>query len=216
MKLSPSAYKYLGKLPLLTVFSRPLRSAPGALKRVTDFLVAAGLLTVFAPIGLMIAISLAATSKEGILVNKRYRNFDGSDLDLLEFRTRNSDSDRPTALGEFLEAMHLHHWPSLFNVLKGQVSIVGPAPNTEISEGEVGQYERVANAYCLRHKIKPGLTGWAQIHGLTKAADSPEGVENRVKYELEYVDRVGWLFDLSIMLKTPFAWIRNERPEYMT
>ncbi len=214
MKLSPSAYGYLGRLPLLTVFSRPRTSGMGFAKQATDFLVAAVLVAALSPLLALIAAAIATTSAGPILIRQARKNFDNGDLELSRFRTRSIETGEFTAVGKVLRALHLDKLARLFDVLQGKLAIVGPAPHVRISEGEVGHYERVANAYCLRHHVKPGLTGWAQIHGLQNDSDSPEGAENRVKYDLEYVDRASWLFDLSILLKTPFAWIRNERPEY--
>ena len=100
-------------------------------------------------------------------------------------------------------------------MLKGDLSIVGPAIHKQPNRDDVGLYEKVADSYCMRHGIKPGLVGWAQIHGFGGDLGSPEMIENRVKYDLEYIDRFSWTFDLRILIKTPFAWLRNKSPQYV-
>ncbi len=220
MKLSPSAHAYLGKLPLLTVFSRPLANRVSSAKVLIDLWIAALLLVVTIPVMAVSALAVALSGSGSILVREKRQGFDNAPLGLFKFRTHvneETDGQQPanlTSVGRTLQRLHIDRLPRLFNVFNGDLSMVGPAPKAHQTGGEIGHYERVSDAYCLRHHIKPGLTGWAQIHGLHNDARSPEAVENRVKYDLEYVDRASWLFDLNILLKTPFAWIRNERPAY--
>jgi lipopolysaccharide/colanic/teichoic acid biosynthesis glycosyltransferase len=218
MKLSPSAYGYLGKLPLLNVFSRQLAQGTPWLKEVFERTLAMSLLVALSPLLCIIALLVATTGPGPILMREEHRSFDGSPLDLFCFRTTRHGDGGPTeeltAIGRILERLKLSRLPYLFNIIAGDIAFVGPAPHDSWAQGDVGHYQRVANAYCLRHDIKPGLTGWAQIHGMRRDSGDPEAIENRVKYDLEYVDRTSTWFDLQILLKTPFAWIRYERPAY--
>ena len=176
------------------------------------------LIVALSPVLLAITLLLALTNGGSVLVRDRHRGFDGADLDLFQFRTRDAGDDgKPgelTAIGTIIERLNLARLPYLLSVVAGDIAIVGPTPHDHVAQGDVGHYQRAANAYCVRHHIKPGLTGWAQIHGMRKESDDPDAVENRVKYDLEYVDAASTWFDIKIMLKTPFAWIRYERPAY--
>ncbi len=220
MKLSPRAYTFLGRLPLLTVFSRPLGSGKLRNKQIMDRLIAATLIGVLSPVILTIALAIRLTSKGPLLETDPRIGFDGNPINVLRFRTRTvADQDKPertlTPVGRFLEMTSLNAMPELFNVLKGDLSIVGPAAHRTPDRDDIGLYEKVADSYCLRHGIKPGLVGWAQMHGFGGHMDSPQMIENRVKYDLEYVDRFSWLFDLRILAKTPFARLRSQSPQYV-
>ncbi|MGI9462554.1 MAG: sugar transferase, partial [Aestuariivirgaceae bacterium] len=220
MKLSPRAYTFLGRLPLLTVFSRPFDDAALRNKKILDRLIAIGLIGLLSPIFAAVALAVRLTGQGPLLVAETCTGFDGRPINLWRFRTRcHTDQDNAeqplTALGRFLQRASLHNMPELFNVIKGDLSIVGPAIHAASDDGAMSLYEKAADSYCLRHGIKPGLTGWAQIHGFGGELDTPEKIENRVKYDLEYVDRFSWLFDLRILAKTPFARLRSKSPQYI-
>ena len=98
----------------------------------------------------------------------------------------------------------------LFNVLTGQLSLVGPRPHASQAKAAEKLYERVVDGYFARHKVKPGITGWAQVNGWRGETDTAEKIENRVKFDLEYIDRWSLWFDLCILAKTPFALLETE------
>lgn len=108
---------------------------------------------------------------------------------------------RITPLGAFLRSTSLDELPQFFNVLKGDMSIVGPRPHA-IAHNE--QYRKLINGYMLRHKMKPGITGWAQINGWRGETDTLEKMEKRVEYDLEYIRNWSVWFDLKIIFLTVF------------
>jgi lipopolysaccharide/colanic/teichoic acid biosynthesis glycosyltransferase len=220
MKLSPRAYTFLGKLPLLTVFSRPLGNKALRTKTLMDKIISAAFITILSPLLVLTGLAVLLTSRGSLLIHEKHIGFDGKPINLLRFRTRQdvetADGEEApyTLIGRWLEQGSLHESPEMFNVLKGDLSIVGPAIHDHHRD-EIGLYERVADSYCQRHGLKPGLIGWAQIHGFGDNLDTIENIENRVKYDLEYVDRFSWTFDLRILVKTPFAWLRSKSPQYV-
>jgi lipopolysaccharide/colanic/teichoic acid biosynthesis glycosyltransferase len=100
--------------------------------------------------------------------------------------------------------------PQLFNMLTGQLSLVGPRPHATQAKAADTLYEQVVDGYFARHKVRPGITGWAQINGWRGETDTREKLEQRVKHDLEYIDRWSLMFDIMIILKTPFALLKNE------
>jgi lipopolysaccharide/colanic/teichoic acid biosynthesis glycosyltransferase len=120
------------------------------------------------------------------------------------------DDPRVTAVGRFIRKASIDELPQLFNVLRGQLSLVGLRPHATQAKAAERLYEQVVEGYFARHRVKPGITGWAQINGWRGETDTAEKIEKRVKYDLEYIDRWSLLFDLYILFKTPFALIRGE------
>ncbi|NNE21336.1 MAG: hypothetical protein HKN11_01875 [Rhizobiales bacterium] len=219
MKLSPRAYTFLGKLPLLTVFSRSLNRSALRTKNIMDKVMISILIAMISPLLVATAALVFVTSRGKLLCHEVHTGFGGEPIKLLRFCTRReaetADGEPSyTPLGRWLEATSLHEMPELFNVLKGDLSIVGPSIHAGLGE-DASAYEKVADSYCMRHGLRPGLIGWAQIHGFSGKLDTPETIENRVKYDLEYVDRLSWLFDLRILAQTPFAWLRSKSPQYV-
>lgn len=219
MKLSPRAYTFLGKLPLLTVFSRSLTGRALRTKNIMDKLTISVLIAMISPLLVATAAAVFVTNRGKVLTHDARTGFDGKPINLLRFCTRNETDNAVgepsyTLLGRWLESASLHEMPELFNVLKGDLSIVGPAIPAD-NRDEISAYEKVSDSYCIRHGLRPGLVGWAQIHGFGGELDNAEKIENRVKYDLEYVDRFSWVFDLRILAQTPFAWLRSKSPQYV-
>jgi lipopolysaccharide/colanic/teichoic acid biosynthesis glycosyltransferase len=115
-----------------------------------------------------------------------------------------------TKVGRFIRRTSLDELPQLFNVLSGQLSIVGPRPHATQAKAADALYEQVADGYFARHKVKPGITGWAQINGWRGETDTREKLEQRVKHDLEYIDNWSLWLDIYIVLKTPFALLKSE------
>jgi lipopolysaccharide/colanic/teichoic acid biosynthesis glycosyltransferase len=117
---------------------------------------------------------------------------------------------RVTRVGRFIRKTSLDELPQLLNVLTGQLSLVGPRPHATQAKAADTLYEQVVDGYFARHKVRPGITGWAQINGWRGETDTREKLEQRVKHDLEYIDRWSLMFDMMIILKTPFALLKNE------
>jgi lipopolysaccharide/colanic/teichoic acid biosynthesis glycosyltransferase len=117
---------------------------------------------------------------------------------------------RVTRVGRFIRKTTLDELPQLFNVLSGQLSLVGPRPHATQAKAANTLYEQVVDGYFARHKVKPGITGWAQVNGWRGETDTREKIEQRVKHDLDYIDRWSLGFDLMIMARTPFALLKTQ------
>ncbi len=195
-------------LPVVTLQATPLYGWGRVVKRVIDTLGALGFLVMAAPLLLLIAVVIKFTSSGPILYRQRRMGYDGEVFEMLKFRTMRVDGGnqaeaawtvkndpRRTSFGVFLRAVSLDELPQFFNVLKGEMSIVGPRPERPEF---VAQFKHEVPRYMLRHKIKAGITGWAQINGLR----GDTSIDERIKYDLEYIERWSPLFDLKIMVLT--------------
>lgn len=202
LKLSPRAYGYLGRLPLLSVFDRPLKGRRRA-KNLLDRSLAALLLVILLPVMALAAMAVRLESRGPALVREMRHGFDGTAIAIYRFRCGGEPLSR---IGRTLQRLGLERVPQLVNVLKGELSLVGPRLHPKgaapAGDGSIGDlYREVIDGYFARHRIKPGVTGWAQING----RQDVHLVEMTVKRDLEYVDRWSLLFDLYILFKAPFS-----------
>jgi lipopolysaccharide/colanic/teichoic acid biosynthesis glycosyltransferase len=118
---------------------------------------------------------------------------------------------RVTAVGRFLRKTSLDELPQLINVaIKGNLSLVGPRPHALHAKAENQLYDEVVDGYFARHRVKPGITGWAQINGWRGETDTSEKIQRRVEHDLYYIENWSVLFDLYILLMTPFALLKTE------
>ena len=155
-----------------------------------------------------------------MLLRQRRYGIDGKEIVVLKFRTMTvcEDGDcieqahpgdpRVTRFGAFLRHTSLDELPQLFNVLAGTMSIVGPRPHA-VAHNEA--YRRLINGYMVRHKVRPGITGWAQINGLRGETESVEKMKQRIDYDLDYLNHWSLSLDLWIMLKTFVLLIKDNR-----
>ncbi len=223
LKFSPRAYTYLGNLPLLSVFDRPLIGWGLFLKNVMERMLAAAGIVAFAPVMLAVAAAIKLESKGPVIFKQKRYGFNNELIEVYKFRSMHTDrSDataaklvtkddpRVTRVGRFIRKASIDELPQLFNVLTGQLSLVGPRPHATQAKAADALYESVVDGYFARHKVRPGITGWAQINGWRGETDTREKIEQRVKHDLEYIDRWSLLFDLEIILKTPLALIKGD------
>ena len=204
-------FDLVGGIPLLAVRESPLYGIRGLAKRVFDLSVA-GLATVMLlPLLAAIAIGVRSTSAGPVIFRQKRYGLDGREIIVYKFRTMRVTEDgetaftqvsrqdpRVTALGTFLRRTSLDELPQLFNVLEGTMSLVGPRPHV-VAMNE--RYRRLIPSYMLRHKIKPGITGWAQIHG-HRGGDDLESMRKRIEFDLHYLCNWSLGLDLLIMAKT--------------
>jgi Undecaprenyl-phosphate glucose phosphotransferase len=205
-------------VPTWSVFERPLKGWKQLLKRVEDVVLSLALLLVLGPLMLLTAMLIKCDSSGPVLFRQRRHGFNNEPFEVLKFRTmwhraedpgvppaRRNDA-RVTRLGRFLRRTSLDELPQLLNVLSGQMSLVGPRPHAVV-HGE--HYSRLVNLYFARHRVKPGITGWAQVNGLRGEADVNR-MRLRVEHDLHYVENWSVLFDLKILLLTLRAVLRSE------
>ncbi|WP_119388905.1 undecaprenyl-phosphate glucose phosphotransferase [Taklimakanibacter lacteus] len=223
LKLSPRAYTHLGNLPLLSVFDRPLTGWSSFLKSALDRSLAALLIVLLAPVLAVTALAVRLDSKGPILFKQRRYGFNNELIEIYKFRSMYvdlSDADaarlvskgdpRVTSVGRIIRKTSLDELPQLFNVLSGQLSLVGPRPHATQAKAQEALYEQVVDGYFARHRVKPGITGWAQINGWRGETDTREKIEQRVLHDLDYIDHWSLGFDLYILLKTPLALLKTQ------
>ncbi len=223
LKLAPNAYSYLGDLPLLSVFDRPLNPWNQFLKDVLDRGIALLAIIVLSPIMAAVALAVRMESTGPAIFKQKRFGFNNELIEVFKFRSMfvdRSDANaarlvtkgdpRVTRVGRFIRKTSLDELPQLFNVLNGQLSLVGPRPHATQAKAAGGLYEEVVEGYFARHKVKPGITGWAQINGWRGETDTVEKIAQRVNHDLEYINRWSLGFDFYILMKTPFALLKSE------
>jgi Undecaprenyl-phosphate glucose phosphotransferase len=223
LKFSSKAYTYLGRLPLLAVFDRPLMGWGLFLKNVFDRLIASAALVVLAPVMLAVAAAIRLESKGPVLFKQKRYGFNNELIEVFKFRSMYADrcdahattlvskgDPRVTRVGRFIRKTSLDELPQLFNVLTGQLSLVGPRPHATQAKAADTLYEQVVDGYFARHRVRPGITGWAQINGWRGETDTREKIEQRVKHDLDYIDHWSLMFDVKILVRTPIALLKSE------
>lgn len=214
-----SRWSSLGNVPLVSVFESPIIGTSLFVKRVEDLLLGTLILVLISPLLLVIALAVKATSSGPVLFKQRRYGLNGQVIEVWKFRSMCVLEDGPsvqqatkndpriTPLGAFLRRTSLDELPQFINVLQGQMSIVGPRPHA-VAHNE--QYRKLIHGYMLRHKVKPGITGWAQVNGWRGETDFPHKMEMRVQYDLEYINNWSLWFDLKIIWKTVFGGMRGK------
>ncbi|PPQ25764.1 exopolysaccharide biosynthesis polyprenyl glycosylphosphotransferase [Rhodopila globiformis] len=202
-------------LPLLMACNRPINGWRGSLKRAEDIVLSLGLLTFISPVMLAIAIGVKSTSKGPVFFRQRRVGYNNHVIEVLKFRsmyTHLSDADarqqafrgdkRVTPLGAWLRRTSLDELPQLINVLKGDMSLVGPRPHALATTAGGLALEEAVPIYSSRHRVKPGITGWAQVNGHRGALDSVEKIVHRVNHDLYYIENWSLGLDIKILWQT--------------
>jgi putative colanic acid biosysnthesis UDP-glucose lipid carrier transferase len=209
--LLQARFDVIGGLPVMAVCESPIFGASGIAKRLFDIGCAASFLLISAPLFAAIALGVRLSAPGPIFFRQRRYGLDGREIYVYKFRsmTVTEDGDaqyrqvtrndsRVTPFGALIRRFSLDELPQLFNVLIGTLSMVGPRPHA-IAVNE--QYRKLILGYMLRHKIKPGLTGWAQVNGY-RGGDDLESMQKRVDFDLDYLRNWSLLLDISIILRT--------------
>ncbi|MBL1432069.1 MAG: undecaprenyl-phosphate glucose phosphotransferase [Gammaproteobacteria bacterium] len=201
----------IGGLPVVSIYDTPFYGIDGWLKRSFDVVMASAILVLIALPMLFIAVAIKLTSPGPVLFKQRRYGINGEMIEVYKFRsmTVTEEGDevrqatkgdaRVTKLGAFLRRTSLDELPQFFNVLFGSMSIVGPRPHA-VSHNE--EYRGLISGYMLRHKVKPGITGLAQVNGWRGETDTLEKMQKRIEYDLEYINRWSVWLDAKIVLKT--------------
>ncbi len=206
-------------LASISIFDSPMDGAWSLVKRAEDIVLSSIILLLIAVPLVLIAIAIKLTSPGPVLFRQRRYGLDGRPIEVWKFRsmtvqengaevrqaTRNDA--RVTPLGSFLRRTSLDELPQFFNVLRGEMSIVGPRPHA-VAHNE--QYRKQVSGYMLRHKVKPGITGWAQINGWRGETDTLDKMRKRVEFDLEYIEHWSIWLDLKIILLTLFKGFLNK------
>jgi Undecaprenyl-phosphate glucose phosphotransferase len=202
-------------LPLIHLRESPLHGWNRVLKRAFDLLVGGGAFLVFLPVMAVIALAIRLASPGPVLLRQVRMGLDGREFPMLKFRTMREDAEaetgpvwarlddpRRTRLGGVLRRFSLDELPQLVNVLRGEMSLVGPRPERSVF---VEEFRRKVPGYMLRHTVKAGMTGWAQIHGWR----GNTSLEKRIEYDLYYIERWTPAFDLQILVRTLWRGFRS-------
>lgn len=201
-------------MPLLGVFDSPFSGASGLVKRAADIVLSLLILALVSPLLLVLACLVKLTSPGPAIFGQRRYGLDGEEIVVYKLRTMTVTEDgdsirqcgkgdpRVTALGAFLRRTSLDELPQLVNVLQGRMSLVGPRPHA-VAHNEL--YRKLIEGYMQRHKVRPGLTGWAQVNGLRGETQSVERMKARIDYDLDYLRNWSLRLDLYIIAKT--VWI---------
>ena len=201
-------------LPAVNLSDTPMGGSNQLVKALEDRILALLILVLISPLLIVISLAIKVSSKGPILFKQRRHGWDGKIINVYKFRTMKVHSEfngritqarkgdaRITKLGVFLRRTSLDELPQFYNVLQGRMSIVGPRPHA-IEHNE--QYKDQVDQYMLRHMVKPGITGWAQVNGLRGETDTLVKMKNRVEYDLYYIENWSLWFDLKIIWMTLF------------
>lgn len=203
----------LGAVPTMSMHETPFYGVDGWLKRLEDIVIASIILVVIAIPMAIIGIGVKLTSPGPALFRQRRYGLNGEVIDVIKFRSMTVTEDgehirqatkedaRVTKFGAFLRRTNLDELPQFLNVLEGSMSIVGPRPHA-VAHNEL--YRKKIRGYMLRHKVKPGITGWAQVNGWRGETDTLEKMERRVEHDLDYIRNWSLLWDLQIIFMTVF------------
>ncbi len=228
LRFRPRSYSYFGAVPVLDVFDRPIADWDIVVKWVFDKVVGMLALLVLSPVMLATAIAIKLDSKGPVLFRQKRYGFNNEQIEVLKFRslyhemtdhaaakqvTRNDP--RVTRVGRFIRKTSLDELPQLLNVvLRGDLSLVGPRPHAVHATASNRAYEQVVDGYFARHKVKPGITGWAQVNGWRGETDTEDKIQRRVEHDLYYIENWSVLLDLYILVKTPFSLMTKNENAY--
>jgi len=206
-------------MPVVAVCETPFTGINGIIKRATDLLLATLILILISPLLLIIAIGVKVTSPGPVIFKQRRYGLDGEEILVYKFRSMSVCEDggqiqqakkndqRITPLGAFLRKSSLDELPQFINVLQGRMSIVGPRPHA-VAHNEM--YRKLINGYMVRHKVKPGITGWAQINGLRGETETLDKMKARIDFDLDYLRNWSPMLDLKIIVNTVGVVLKDQ------
>ena len=205
----------LGDLPVMTLFERPISGFDQIVKRIEDVILTTVGLVLIAPIFLIVAIAIKLDSEGPVFFRQDREGFNNQRFRIWKFRSMRAercetdgitqarkDDDRITAVGRFIRKTSIDELPQLFNVLAGEMSLVGPRPHAPSTKAGDRVFSDVVSHYAARHKVKPGMTGWAQVHGWRGETDTEEKLLKRLEHDLYYIENWSVLLDLYILART--------------
>jgi Undecaprenyl-phosphate glucose phosphotransferase len=224
LRFTDKTYSYVGDLPVFEMADRPISDWNLVFKWVFDKLVALFALIALSPVMLATAIAVKATSKGPILFKQNRHGFNNELIGVYKFRSMYTDmgdakaaklvtrnDPRVTPVGRFIRKTSIDELPQLFNVLRGELSIVGPRPHALEAKAANRLYHDAVDGYFARHKVRPGITGWAQINGWRGETDTIDKLMARVDHDLYYIENWSILLDLYILAMTPVSlFTKNE------
>jgi Undecaprenyl-phosphate glucose phosphotransferase len=223
LRFRPQAYSWIGNVPFIDVADKPLADWAYLSKWLFDRVVGGLALLALAPVMALVALAVKLEGKGPVLFRQKRYGFNNELIEVLKFRSMRTDmcdtnasklvtkdDPRVTRVGRFIRKTSLDELPQLFNVMRGELSLVGPRPHALEAKAADRLYQEVVDGYAARHRVKPGVTGWAQINGWRGETDTQEKIQKRVEHDLYYIENWSLFLDLYILLSTPLALLRAE------
>jgi Undecaprenyl-phosphate glucose phosphotransferase len=224
LRFRPRAYSYIGSVPVLDVADKPITDWDVVMKWLFDKVVGGLLLFALSPILALTALAIRLDSRGPVFFKQKRYGFNNEMVEVYKFRSMyveqcdatasklaTRDDPRITRVGRFIRKTSIDELPQLINVVfKGNLSLVGPRPHAVHAKAANRLYDEAVDGYFARHRVKPGITGWAQINGWRGETDTQEKIQRRVEHDLYYIENWSVLFDLYILAKTPFALAKTE------
>lgn len=224
LRFRPRAYSYIGNVPTLDVLDKPITDWNYVAKWLFDRVVGGLLLIMALPVMALCAIAIKLDSRGPVFFRQKRYGFNNELIEIFKLRSMyvdqadakasklvTKDDPRVTRVGRFIRKTSLDELPQLINVaIKGNLSLVGPRPHALQAKAANRLYDEVVDGYFARHRVKPGITGWAQINGWRGETDTGEKIQRRVEHDLYYIENWSVLLDLYILLRTPFALLKTE------
>jgi Undecaprenyl-phosphate glucose phosphotransferase len=228
LRFRPRSYSYLGEVPTLDVFEAPITDWDLVMKWLFDHVVGFLVLLLALPVMGLVALAIKLDSRGPVLFRQKRFGFNNERIDVFKFRSLYHEHADPTAsrvvtrndsrvtrVGRFIRKTSLDELPQLFNVVfKGNLSLVGPRPHAVQGKLQSRLFDEAVDGYFARHRVKPGITGWAQINGWRGEVDTDEKIQKRVEFDLYYIENWSVLLDLYILLKTPLALMTKNENAY--
>jgi Undecaprenyl-phosphate glucose phosphotransferase len=228
LRFRPRSYSYLGKVPTLDVFEAPITDWDLVMKWLFDRVVGSICLLTALPVMALVALAIKLDSPGPVLFRQKRFGFNNERIDVFKFRSLYHDQADPlaakvvtkndtrvTRVGRFIRKTSLDELPQLFNVVfKGNLSLVGPRPHAVQGKLQARLFDEAVDGYFARHRVKPGITGWAQINGWRGEIDNEEKIQKRVEFDLYYIENWSALLDTYILLKTPLALLTKNENAY--
>ena len=224
LRLRPHSYSYIGDVPVFDVFDKPIADWDVLVKGVFDKVVGALMLIALSPAMLAVALAVKMDSRGPVLFRQIRYGFNNEKIEIYKFRSMYVDQldieakklvtkndPRVTRVGRFIRKTSLDELPQLLNVVfQGNLSLVGPRPHALQARAADHLYDDVVDGYFARHRVKPGLTGWAQVNGWRGETDTPEKIQKRVEFDLDYIENWSLIRDIYILALTPFVLLRGD------
>jgi putative colanic acid biosysnthesis UDP-glucose lipid carrier transferase len=210
----------IGGMPAIALCETPFYGPSGTIKRVSDVVLASAMLLALSPLMLILALIIKLTSPGSVIFKQRRYGLDGEEITVYKFRSMrvsedgetvvqaSRDDPRITPIGKILRRYSLDELPQLYNVLQGRMSVVGPRPHA-VAHNE--EYRGLIKGYMLRHKVRPGITGLAQVNGYRGETKDLEDMRKRIEYDLDYLRHWSLGLDLSIIFRTALVVFRDEK-----
>ncbi|MBE0579114.1 undecaprenyl-phosphate glucose phosphotransferase [Devosia sp.] len=227
LKFTSKAYSYVGDIAVFDMADRPISDWNLVFKWVFDKVVALTALILLSPVMIATAIAIKLESKGPVFFMQNRHGFNNELIKIYKFRSMRTDmldagaaklvtkdDPRVTKVGKFIRKTSIDELPQLFNVLKGELSIVGPRPHALQAKAENQLYYEAVEGYFARHRVKPGMTGWAQVNGWRGETDTIDKIMQRVNHDLHYIEHWSILFDLYIVAITPISLISKNENAY--